>query len=318
MYDLTKMSLVNMCECGLALRHLCNSANSMEDVSNRIIQYFYENFIDKLSGEKSCVLVRFFKTHSYGKLTPELQEYARQVLGNDVVSDSLKCLTLLATAGKLPEWNSRHQSKGHQVIPLSSEKVISRIPMIYQLIHQFGLNPSNIITQPDPHLLYDLEQRIYNVFYVSDALDSPFIPSQNSFVIPFRIKSVIGFGGVLPSGNMFAIVMFLKVRVPKFVVDLFPSLALNIKMIVVPFDNESIFNEQCQASVNSSITTTTNKDEILHINSKIGTLTKLLDVELKEIENKIQQMEAHLNQSDSFHQSNNGNHKKNLGESGLS
>jgi hypothetical protein len=296
-YDLTKMSLGNMCECGLALRHLGNNATSMEDVSHRIIEYFNEHFIDKQSGEKSCVLVRFFKTHSYRKLTPQLQEYAQQFLSNDVVAENLKCLTLLATAGKLPEWNSRHKSIGHKAIPLSNEEVISRIPMIYQLIQQFGLNPSNVVTQPNPHLLNDLEQRMYNVFYIPDALGSPFIPSQSSFVIPFQVKSVIGFGGILPSGNMFAVVMFLKVVVPKLVVDLFSSLALNVKMVIVPFDNEIIFSEQTQANGNQS--NTTNKDEILHLNSKIRTLNKLLDVELKEIEKKIHQIESHLNKYDS-------------------
>ena len=77
MYDLQKMTLRDMSECGLALRHLGKGANSMEDVSNEIIHYLYKNLIDKQSGDKSCVLIRFFKTHPYGELTPELQEYAR-------------------------------------------------------------------------------------------------------------------------------------------------------------------------------------------------------------------------------------------------
>jgi two-component system, NtrC family, sensor kinase len=270
-YDLQNFSLRDMSECGLALRHLGNEANSMEEMSNHIINYLYNNFVDKQSSEKSCVLVRFFKTNSYGELTGDLQEYVNRLLGNCLPEDSLKCLTLLASAGELPEWNSRYKSVGHQAIPLESEEAIARIPMIFQLIQQLGLNPGDVV-QPDTSLLTDLEQRIYNVFYVPDALGSPHIPSQTSFVIPFNVKSVVGFGGLLPSGNMFAIVMFLKVAVPQMTVDLLSPLALNVKMGILPFDDGNTFISQDNKIITNQQTT------LQHLNSKIATLNHLLDV----------------------------------------
>jgi len=278
MYDLEKMTLRDMSECGLALRDLGNKANSMEDAGNNIIQYLYENLISKKSGANSCVLIRFFKTHPYGELTPELQEYARGLLGNNLFDHSLKCLTLLATAGELPEWNSRHQSRRHQVFPLGSEEAIARAPMIFQLIQQLGLNPGTVV-KPDQNFFTDLEQRMYNVFYVPDALDSPYIPSQTSFVIPFKVKSVVGFGGLLPSGNMFAIVMFLKVTIPRVTIDLLRPLALNVKMAILPFDNDRIFRDQGQPVVNKKITALINHHKTFRgLHSKISTLTQLLDV----------------------------------------
>ena len=177
MHDLTKFTLRDMSECGLALRQIADKANCMEDASNLIIKYFYDNFIDKNTGEKNCILVRFFKTHPYGKLTPELQEYVRDILGQNQVADDLKCLTLFATAGELPEWNSRYKSTGHKAIPLATEDAVNRIPMISQLIKQLGLHPG-IVVQPEFGLLIDNEQQMYNVFYVKDALGSPHIPSQ--------------------------------------------------------------------------------------------------------------------------------------------
>ncbi|MGM3309188.1 sensor histidine kinase [Anabaena sp. WFMT] len=277
MHDLKQFTLRDMSECGLALRHLGNEANSMEETSNAIIQYLYNNLIDKQSGEKACALIRFFKTQSYRELTPELQEYTHGMLGNHVPEDSLKCLTLLATIGQLPEWNSRHQSEKHQVIPLFSEEMIARIPMIFQLIQQLGLNLGTVI-RPDPNLLTDLEQRMYNVFYVPDALGSPYIPSQTSFVIPYNIKSVVGFGGLLPSGNIFVILMFLKVEVPRISVDLLRPLALNVKMAILPFENDRIFMGHEQARVSEKPVTTTDNEALEYINSQIATLTQLLDV----------------------------------------
>ncbi len=279
MYDIQKMTLRDMSECGLALRSLDDDALSMEEVSNNIVQYLYNNFVDSSSNEKACVLIRFFKTHSYRELTPDLQEYTRGILSDRIVPDNLKCLTMLATAGEMPEWNSRHESVGHKAIPLVNEDAIANIPMIFQLIQQLGLNPG-IVVQPDPDLLMDLEQKMYNVFYVPNALNSPYIPSQASFVVPFNVKSVIGFGGLLPSGNMFTILMFLRVEIPPMIVNLFRPLALNIKMAILPFDDGYIFKEDfLKDNAQADINTGKNENKSLqYLKSKVATLNQLLDV----------------------------------------
>ncbi|MBD2506196.1 HAMP domain-containing histidine kinase [Nostoc muscorum FACHB-395] len=277
MYDLQMFTMRDMSECGLALRSLGKKANSMEEVGNHIVQYLYNNLIDLKSGERSCALVRFFKTHSYGELPPKLQEYTHSFVSNDVLENNLKCLTLLSTAGQQPEWNSRHKSEGHKVIPLFSKEMIAQIPMIFQLIQQLGLN-LDVVVRPDLNLLTDLEQRMYKVFYVPDALGSSYIPSQTSFVIPYNIKSVVGVGGLLPSGNIFIIIMFLKVAIPRISVDLLRPLALNVKMTILPFENEKTFTEQEQHLVGDNISTTTDDETFQYLNSQITTLNQLLDV----------------------------------------
>ncbi|BAZ37371.1 PAS/PAC sensor signal transduction histidine kinase [Calothrix sp. NIES-4101] len=280
MYDIQKMTLRDMSECGLALRRLGDDALTMEEVSNNIIQYLNQNFIDSSSHEKACVLIRFFKTHSYRELTPDLQEYASQILKDRIVSDNLKCLTLLATAGELPEWNSRYQSVGHKAIPLVDADAIARIPMISQLIQQLGIDTGTVV-QPDPTFLADLEQKMYNVFYVPNASGSPYIPSQTAFVAPFNVKSVLGFGGLLPSGNIFSILMFLKVFIPPSVLDLFRPLALSIKMAILPFDDGYIFKEDIQSKINAEIADKNQNKSSQYLNSQIATLNQLLDVSEK-------------------------------------
>ena len=94
-----------------------------------------------------------------------------------------------------------------------------------------------MVIKPDPKLLLDTEQKTYNVFYVPDALGSPYIPAQQEFVVPCGIKSVLGLGGVFPSGDIFAIIMFVRVPITEEVADLFKTLALNIKIAVLPFEN---------------------------------------------------------------------------------
>jgi len=112
----------------------------------------------------------------------------------------MKCLVLLATAGERTEWRSRKDSAAHQAIPLVSVKVVEEAPMIANLIRQFGLEIPTIL-KLDPSLLLELEQQHYNVFYVPQAVGSPLVPHQDDFVIPCSIQSVLGFGGLLPSGE---------------------------------------------------------------------------------------------------------------------
>ncbi len=212
----------------------------MAEAANRVVCHLYEHLIDGQTGQRACVLVRFFKTCAYEKLDTDLRQFARRASGNHAILPDTKCLTLLATAGAKPEWNSIKTSVGHKAIPLLIEQVVERSPMISQLIKQFGLEISNVLW-PDPNLFVDWEQRSFNVFYVPRAVDSPYISAQEEFVIPFGVKSALGFGGMLPSGNLFAIIIFSKVHIPLDTADMFQALALNTKMAVLPFVGEPTF-----------------------------------------------------------------------------
>lgn len=241
MYDITDFTIRQMAECGKCLRTMGKGAATMEEVARQMVRHFYDELVDG-DGKRACSLVRFYKTHPYRMLDARLQGIARKLMGSTPDLPDMKCLVLLATAGEEPEWNIRQRSQDHQAIPLPSEEAISQAPMVHNLILQLGLNVS-MLAQPDPSLLLDLAQRTYNVFYVPQALDSPHIPAQDAFVIPYGIESVLGFGGMLPSGEMFAIVMFLKVPVSQEIATLFKPLSLNVKMGILSFE-KAVFSEK--------------------------------------------------------------------------
>jgi hypothetical protein len=240
MYDLQQFNLREMTECGAALRKIGTGAQSMEETADRVVQYFYQQFRDRQTGESPFALVRFFKTHPYEALTPDLHAFAQTMVADAPISSATKCLTLLATTGNRPEWQTRQASKGHQVIPLMSAKLVAQFPMISQLIQQFGLEIRAVLS-PSPDLILDLEQRTFNVFLVPNALNSPYVPAQAEFVLPFGIRSVLGFGGMLPSGDLIALILFSKLSITRETADLFKTLALNIKMAVLPFDRNRVF-----------------------------------------------------------------------------
>jgi hypothetical protein len=240
MYDLTNFTLSDMTACGAALRKLSAGACSMEEVARRIVRYFFDHLHDA-RGARACALVRFFKTHPYKDLDAGLRGVARRLLDDPPATLPVKCLILLASAGEQPGWNARQTSAGHQAIPLSSVEIVNRFPMTSQLIKQFGLEVATLL-QPDPALLVDQEQKSYNVFHVADAVASPFVPQQQEFVLPHQVRSVLGFGGLLPDGNLFVVILFARAYIPKETAELFKTLALSAKLAVLPFVGGSVFD----------------------------------------------------------------------------
>lgn len=238
-YDLGNFSLSDMASLGGAVRRSGAGAQSMEEAAGEIVRKLYDELAVGETRQKSCALIRLFKTHDFRGLDGELKEFARKLMPDVQIEPKTKCLVLLASAGEKPQWNSRQGSNGHKAIPLPSEEIVLQIPMIKNLIKQFGLDVNSVLN-PDPNLILDAEHRTYNVFHIEKALGSKYIPAQKEFIAPLAIKSVLGFGGVLPLGDMFAAILFSKIRIPEETAKFFESMSLNLKTALLPFE-EAVF-----------------------------------------------------------------------------
>lgn len=240
-FDLDRFSIGDVLACSEALKAGTAAAQSMEEIATRSTSFLYQAMVDR-RGERACALVRFYTTLPYAALDLLLRAQVRVSLGDLPPSPDMKCLTLLGTAGDESAWNSRKTSVGHQVIPLPNPEIVRASPMISQLMQQFGLDLGAFLTDDPTFTL--TSKRTYNVFYVPDARASPFVPAQSTFVIPYRIRSAVGFGGLLPSGNLFAIVLFTKIPVSREVAELFRSLALTVRGLLLPHDAKTIFTSR--------------------------------------------------------------------------
>jgi hypothetical protein len=238
-YDLAHFTTVDSVKCGSELRALGANSRCMEEAANEIVRFFFDNFVERQSGAPSCVLARMFKTHDYLDLDDDLKAFARRLLEKDAEVPNCKCFTLLATRGVNEEWNSRKNSKGHQAIPLPSVKVVEKIPMMRNIIKQMGLE-INTVVSPDPAIIMDLSQKTFSVFNIPQAQGSPYVPAQEEFVIPYGVQSAFGFGGVLPSGNVFVLIIFSRTPVSEVTANRFAPMALNAKMVILPFE-ETVF-----------------------------------------------------------------------------
>ena len=239
MFDLERFSFTEMIRLGSILRKLGDGAGSMEGAADRIVRYLQHHLVSQ-DGQEACVLVRLFKTHPLGELDDELRQFAVAQLGSVAALPAMKCLTLLATAGERHEWNSRRASKRHRAIPLHSKNAVESSPMISRLLNQLGLSASTFL-KPDPTFMMDAGQKTFNVFHVPEAEGSPYVPDQWEFVIPCAVKSALGFGGLLPPDDLFAVIIFSRVAIPRQTAEFFKTLALSTKLAIIPFVEKKVF-----------------------------------------------------------------------------
>ena len=228
MFDVGALGLSDLVRLSAALR-LPPSVETMEQAAGYVVRYLYDNLLDKDTGERSCALVRCYKTHPYGALEPGVRAFADGLLDGTEDTATLRCLTLLATAGAEDDWNDRRRSVGHQAIPLASPEAVERMPMVHALLHQLGVDVGGLAS------VSGREPRSYDVFYVPDAVGSPLVPAQDDFVAPYGIRSVVGFGGALPDGEVFAVVLFARTRISRDTAEQFRTVTGSVSLALLPY-----------------------------------------------------------------------------------
>ena len=243
-YDLNKFGLHDMIDAGRRLREPDFATGCMETAASAVVDFFYDNLVSPNSdGEfRNCVLARCFKTHPYGDLPLYLQQRTAASFSGNPLRDDTQCLTLLATRGHQTHWNSRHTSAWHQAIPLPTVEILAKAPMIYQLVCQLGIDVEHVV---NPEIQPENFYPPFEVFHVETAMGSPMVPQQEQFVKPFGIQSVVGFGGLLPAGDLFAVILFTRVTISPQTASLFRTLALSVKLALLPFSGKQVFVEPC-------------------------------------------------------------------------
>ncbi|MEO8217094.1 MAG: hypothetical protein ABI718_08425 [Acidobacteriota bacterium] len=214
---------------------------TFEGAAQRVARLFRDELLDE-NGDPACALVRVYKTHPFQQLDLDLQDFARSIEPEADSIPELRCLTLVATTGQEPGWNSRLASKGHRAIPLSSVEAVERAPMVARLIQQLGIPIADVV-RPERGLLLDTDQTAQGVFFVPQAAGSPYIVAQDEFVVPYGITSVIGFGGLIASGDLVAAILFSKVPVNDAVATQFKVIGLNFKLAMLSFAFKPLFED---------------------------------------------------------------------------
>ena len=236
-FDLTRFSASDMVLCGAGIRAAAQDAATLEDAAAAITSFLHAGLWDGPRHRAACALVRFYRTIRHADLEPSLQQRAAELISPLPVVPEMRCLTLLGTAGDEPAWNSRRLSQGHSVIPLQSPEAVRSLPMVARLISQLGMKVEALTTgDPGGELVTGP-----SVFYVPQAVGSRYVPAQQEFVLPYQIRSVLGFGGTLLSGDLFGVILFARVTIPKPTADLFRYLSADVRAGIVPPQRRGLF-----------------------------------------------------------------------------
>ncbi|MEA2685794.1 MAG: phosphoserine phosphatase RsbU/P [Actinomycetota bacterium] len=281
----------NLLQCSTTMRAVADGATSMEEAATSVVSHLRSQFVDKETGDSALPLVRFYLTQRIDELEPALQDFARAAAtSEEYAGPGVVCLTLLATAGEEPGWNDRRASVAHKAIPLPSVEAVHRLPMVSRLIEDIGIDPRHLV-DPDPALFHDMEERAYDVFLVPEARDCPHLPDQDGFVIPYGIRSVVGFGGALPDGAFFVVVLFSRVPIPASTRDGFAAVALSVKLAVLGQVGGGVFADHPVPSVAPK-----DRDALdLHLlHSRVAALSQLLDLRARVTDDETVRLEREV------------------------
>jgi hypothetical protein len=103
-----------------------------------------------------------------------------------------------------------------------------------------GLEPRDLL-ETSAAKRNTIESRNLDVFHVEDAAGSDFVPAQVEFVRPYGVRSVLGFGGMLPTGELFFVVMFATTAISSETAARFRTLALCVKLVLLKHLNGPVF-----------------------------------------------------------------------------
>jgi hypothetical protein len=232
--DFERLTEAGVLACKQAAQSAAASAAHRQVAAENIVRMLYEALCDA-AGAPACVLIRCFQTCPYARLPLHYRDAADTLLDTTPSHPNMRCLTLLATRGMRSVWNDVMTSVHHQAIPLPSVEVVRRAPMIARLLEQFGVAIEQVVTFQDSIELAADRAAGFEMFHIAEAANSPFLPAQAEFVQPYGVRSVLGMGGVLPDGELFAVVMFARVTVSAEVAALCRPLALGLREALSPF-----------------------------------------------------------------------------------
>lgn len=240
MHDLGDFSLRDVAECTARVRRLGLGAGSMEEAAARIVTYLYEDLADQRGGQRACALVRFYKTHPYGLLDADRRRFADARFSADTAAPGAGCLALLATAGDAAAQPPIGESRGHEAIPFEAAGAAARVPGMIREVTRLGIDFGDPPTRPTVESATE-SCAPDSMVHLLEAASTPAIPLHDAFLIEHKIRSVLGFGGLLPGGDLFVVVLFTRIAIDAAARDLFKTLALAVKVGVMSFERGPIF-----------------------------------------------------------------------------
>jgi hypothetical protein len=235
-HDLARFTLEDMSRLGGALRRGAQGAHRIDQSASRVVQHLHDSLRDGSSGARLCASARFFMTQLVEDLPPDLEIEAPGAQGEDALP-ARRCLVLLAKAELEALVGDGLLPPGKRALSLT-ESGLQSAPVFCALVTQFGLDVASIAAQ-EPVYAEEASHRACNVFHTEE------VPAA---IAAQGVRSLLGFGGLLPSGNLFFVMLYLRTLVSPSHAAMFRPVAINIKIPLLPLDGRGAFTEHAASS----------------------------------------------------------------------
>jgi hypothetical protein len=219
------------------VREATAGATVMEEAATQMVRYLRRAF-RTTEGRPAFALGRFFNTAPWEDLPPDLRAVLRPPGSTEPEPAGVRAAVVLGSDGDEPGWNDRRDSPGMQVTLLDSVEAVTENPLVAALVRELGIDPGTFIGRPpatDPGA-----RTHFGLLHIEDANDSGRVPIQE-FVAEYGIRSIVGFGGVLPTGNVFSVVLHSRVPIDAEAAALLRIIGLSVKLALLPFATEPMF-----------------------------------------------------------------------------
>lgn len=219
--NLSDFGLSDMVRTGARLRAAAQAAPEFAGACQAVVRQLHAGLTDP-GGRPAVVLARLFTSRRLDELPAELRRVAAGQLPAGQASDAVRCLVLEASAGDEPSFNDPVGSAAHRVIPPPSADAVAGAPMAAALFRDLELSATDSASGgagSTPRT---------GVFHVEQAAGSADVPDQE-FVTRYKVASALGFGGRLPGGSMFAVVMYSHAHIPPAVARRFEAVAVFVR-----------------------------------------------------------------------------------------
>ncbi|SEQ97084.1 ATP-binding SpoIIE family protein phosphatase [Actinokineospora terrae] len=194
-YDITRFDLSDMVRTAADLRRLAELAPDFTSAARAVVTRLRECFTDPAGSV--LPVVRLLTIRSGAEL------------GMDA---GAKYLVLEAGT----------ESDTPRVRTLPPVEEFESMPMMAAMTREFGLTPEDILNGGG-------DGNGFGVFHVPVARGSRYINDQ-VLVTTHDIESVLGFGGVLPGGTPFAVVLYSRVAIPVSTAEQFTAVAIGLRV----------------------------------------------------------------------------------------
>lgn len=245
MFDLTRFGLTDTFDLSAVLPEVAAGAASLEEAAERVVHFFYDNALDKDTGERSLAVVRCFMAQPFQRLPEDLQDRAVTASPAATPHPRQLCLTLLAAAGDEQAAHDDRMTRQRATTVLPSVAADAFTPMVAEVSQQVHRGES------DGGLLRRVEPS-YAIGYVSDTRDGGLLSSWSGVLVAYGIRSILTLTARLDPDLQVTVALDSKVAIPERTADAFAAVGIGLKLAMLPYVRADLLAGEGDAGHNAS------------------------------------------------------------------